>query len=89
MPVSKKKINLYKFQKSWWWRGKVIGGTGAINTMIYMRGNTKDYDNWAAIGNSGWSFKDCLPYFKKLEDMTQHNIFNGKIYLLISSIDII
>ena len=32
-------------QKSWWWRGKVIGGTSAINTMIYMRGNVKDYDN--------------------------------------------
>ena len=50
--------------------------------MIYMRGNTKDYDNWAAIGNSEWSFKDCLPYFKKLEDMTQRTIFNGKNSLL-------
>ena len=57
-------------QKSWWWRGKVIGGTSAINTMIYMRGNTKDYDNWAAnLGNLGWAYKDCAPYFKKLENM--------------------
>ena len=70
-------------QKSYWWRGKVIGGTGAINTMIYMRGNAKDYDNWAAMGNSGWSFKDVLPYFKKLEDMKHEKLINGK-YIRIS-----
>ena len=43
-----------------------------------MRGNAKDYDNWAAMGNSGWSFKDVLPYFKKLEDMTHEKLINGK-----------
>ena len=43
-----------------------------------MRGNAKDYDNWAAMGNSGWSFKDVLPYFKKLEDMKHEKLINGK-----------
>jgi choline dehydrogenase-like flavoprotein len=49
------------------WRGKVIGGTGAINTMIYMQGNPHDYNEWEALGNKGWSYNDCLPYFKKLD----------------------
>eukprot|EP00093_Oithona_nana_P012316 12316.XXX_730581_733805_1 [CDS] Oithona nana genome sequencing. len=64
----------FEQQKSWWWRGKVIGGTGAINTMIYMRGNAKDYDHWAALGNAGWSFRDVLPYFIKLENMKDPNL---------------
>ena len=68
-------------QKSWWWRGKVIGGTGAINTMIYMRGNRKDYDNWADLGNHGWAYKDVEPYFKKLEDMKDPQLANGKFVL--------
>ena len=46
-----------------------MGGTGTINTMIYMRGNPQDYDQWAADGNTGWSFNECLPYFKKLENV--------------------
>ena len=51
------------------WRGKVIGGTGAINTMIHMKGNPRDYDEWEALGNKGWSYNDCLPYFKKLDKL--------------------
>lgn len=58
-------------QKAPFWRGKVIGGTGAVNTMIYMRGNPNDYDEWDSLGNKGWSFKDCLPYFEKLDKLMQ------------------
>lgn len=49
-------------------RGKVIGGTGAINGMVYMRGQREDYDHWRQLGNIGWSYDDVLPYFRKSED---------------------
>lgn len=48
-------------------RGKVQGGSGSINAMIYVRGQAADFDDWAAAGNEGWSYKEVLPYFKKLE----------------------
>ncbi|WP_395064938.1 GMC family oxidoreductase [Paraburkholderia silvatlantica] len=48
-------------------RGKVQGGSGAINAMIYVRGAARDYDDWAAAGNAGWSYQEVLPYFRKLE----------------------
>jgi len=49
-------------------RGKVQGGSGSINAMIYVRGQAHDFDDWAANGNDGWGFKDVLPYFRKLEN---------------------
>jgi len=49
-------------------RGKVIGGCSSINAMIYMRGQQRDYDEWASFGNSGWSWDEVLPYFIKTED---------------------
>ena len=49
-------------------RGKVLGGCSSINAMIYMRGQARDYDAWAAGGNSGWSWNDVLPIFKHSED---------------------
>ncbi len=49
-------------------RGKVLGGSSSINGMIYIRGHSTDYDEWAALGNKGWSFNEVLPYFKKSED---------------------
>ncbi|XP_074042098.1 glucose dehydrogenase [FAD, quinone] [Leptinotarsa decemlineata] len=51
-----------------WPRGKVLGGCSVINGMMYTRGTPQDYDNWAAAGNEGWSYKDVLPVFKRFED---------------------
>ena len=50
--------------------GKVLGGGGAINGMLYIRGHAEDFNEWAALGNKGWSYKDVLPFFKKIEKTT-------------------
>ena len=51
-----------------WPRGKILGGSSATNGMVFVRGQARDYDNWAEQGNQGWSWNDLLPYFKKSED---------------------
>ncbi|TVL60974.1 choline dehydrogenase [Shewanella algae] len=48
-------------------RGKVLGGSSSINGMVYVRGHAHDFDEWQANGAEGWSYADCLPYFKKAE----------------------
>ncbi len=50
-------------------RGKVIGGSSSINGMVYVRGHAKDFDTWAEMGASGWSYSDILPYYRRLEKL--------------------
>ncbi len=49
-------------------RGKVLGGSSSINGMVYIRGHPGDYDEWAALGCPGWSFREVLPYFRRAEN---------------------
>jgi choline dehydrogenase-like flavoprotein len=49
-------------------RGKVLGGSSSINGMVYIRGHPGDYDEWAALGCSGWTYAECLPYFRRSEN---------------------
>src|SRR5436853_14579 len=48
-------------------RGRVVGGSSSINGLIYIRGQPEDYDHWGQLGNRGWSWDDCLPYFRQAE----------------------
>ena len=58
-------------------RGRVLGGTSSINGMVYIRGNPRDYDDWAAAGNRGWSYQELLPYFVRSEN---NEAFHGSPY---------
>ncbi|WP_043336290.1 GMC family oxidoreductase [Belnapia moabensis] len=51
-----------------WPRGRVLGGSSAINGLLYVRGQHEDYDHWRQLGCTGWSFEDVLPYFRRAED---------------------
>jgi choline dehydrogenase-like flavoprotein len=63
--VSQKHLNNRKMTIN---RGKCLGGSTAINSMVYIRGNNEDYDHWADLGCEGWSYEDVLPIFKDLEN---------------------
>ncbi|MEA2756027.1 MAG: choline dehydrogenase [Aliidongia sp.] len=54
-------------RKLYWPRGKVLGGSSSVNAMVYIRGCHSDYDTWRQLGNAGWSYADCLPYFRRAE----------------------
>jgi choline dehydrogenase-like flavoprotein len=68
-----------KDKKGYWPRGHVLGGSGSINVLQYTRGSRFDFDEWAANGCTGWSYKEVLPYFLKSEDM-QIPEFRNSIY---------
>ena len=61
-------------------RGRVIGGSGAINGMVYFRGHPTDYDDWADMGCAGWSYREVLPYFTRTEHNEDYeaSVFHGK-----------
>lgn len=61
-------------RRSRWPRGRVLGGCSVLNYMLYLRGNSRDYDNWEKGGAYGWSWRDVLPYFLKSEDNTDPRI---------------
>ncbi|HEY1077083.1 MAG TPA: choline dehydrogenase [Fontimonas sp.] len=55
-------------RRLFWPRGRTLGGSSAINGMCVVRGHAWDYDHWASLGNPGWSYREVLPYFKRLEN---------------------
>lgn len=63
-----------------WPKGRALGGTSVINFMIYQRGHRRDYDNWAANGNRGWSYNEVLPYFLKSERINIPELYNSKYH---------
>jgi choline dehydrogenase len=48
-------------------RGRLLGGSSAINGLAFVRGQAQDFDGWAQMGNRGWSYADVLPFFKRME----------------------
>ncbi|XP_023240782.1 glucose dehydrogenase [FAD, quinone]-like [Centruroides sculpturatus] len=67
-----------KGRRSKWPRGKILGGSSVLNYMLYVRGNKRDYDNWARKGCYGWSWNEVFPYFLKSEDNRDPSLaFNG------------
>jgi choline dehydrogenase len=70
-------------------RGRVLGGSSSINGLIYIRGQPEDYDHWAQLGNRGWSWDDCYPYFKKAErwDGGASEVHGTDGYLFTSAMD--
>jgi len=73
-------------------RGKVLGGSSAINAMVHVRGEPGDFDDWAAAGNPGWSWRDVLPYFRRSEDhafgASEHHGAAGPMYVADVSADV-
>ncbi|XP_049852339.1 glucose dehydrogenase [FAD, quinone]-like [Schistocerca gregaria] len=63
-----------------WPMGKVVGGSGALNYAMYIRGHKKDYDYWGDRGNDGWHYNDVLPYFRRAEEQRGINIKDSQYH---------
>ncbi|XP_014357823.2 glucose dehydrogenase [FAD, quinone] [Papilio machaon] len=61
-------------------RGKVLGGSSVLNFLIYQRGHPEDYNDWARMGNEGWSYSEILPYFKKSENIQINELKNSSYH---------
>ncbi|CAH1163191.1 unnamed protein product [Phaedon cochleariae] len=70
----------FKNQQCKWCRGKVLGGSSSINAMIYVRGNKRDYDGWADMGNNGWDWENVHKHFKLLENLEDPEFENSTQY---------
>ncbi len=65
-------------RSSYWPRGKVVGGSGSINAMVYIRGQPRDFEDWKALGNPGWGWDEVLPFYKKSEDFDRYSAHHGR-----------
>ncbi len=63
-------------RNSYWPRGKLLGGSGSINAMAYVRGQPEDFDHWQRLGNPGWGWDEVLPFFKRSED----HVFGASVH---------
>ncbi|XP_057669067.1 glucose dehydrogenase [FAD, quinone]-like [Diorhabda carinulata] len=64
----------FKNEQCSWPRGKVFGGSSVLNGMLYIKGNKRDYDHWAELGNTDWDWENVKQHFKKLENMQEENV---------------
>ena len=64
--------------------GRTLGGGSSLNCMVFVRGEAEDFDNWEAMGAKGWSYKDVLPYFIKVEHVHDLKLrFSSKLFSVV------
>lgn len=68
-------------------RGKVLGGSSAINYLMFVRGSQKDYDGWESMGNPGWGWKDMLPYFVKSQTYDKRDVHEDPQFMPIAGVE--